>query len=136
MTRSTVVLLTMLAVGCANSPTAPSSPGVAGATGALDSHQGQSHLGQKLSLFFYSDDIVNRGSEHIVGLPVTVAAAGVPAIMLYTDRQGRVTFTLPDTTGSMLVSSAAYAGFCASSTSFELPLHQRVGFIGLHSHGC
>jgi hypothetical protein len=131
-----VPLFLVAVAGCANSPTAPSSvAGVVATSETLTSHKGQSRDGQKLSLFFFSDDIINRGNVHIVGLPVTVVA-GAQTLTLYTDAQGRVTFTIPETITSIVVTTAAYQGFCPTATTLSLPFRQRVAFINVDNHGC
>ena len=131
-----IALVAALAAACsANSPTSPSSlrgsgTQVADASGSQGS--GQTNLGQKLTLFFYSDDDFTRGSAHIVGLPVTVATATIGPTVLYTDKQGSVTVTLPKDDTWMSVSTADYHGYCGMTTTLQLPLWQRVAFLVVH----
>jgi hypothetical protein len=138
------VLLVAFATGCTSgSPTAPSSTspasvlpdgGAGGVSSTIQKHgQGQTSTGQKVTIFYYSYATFERGNQHIVGLPVHVMGDEDDPTpyeaVLYTDRQGSITFTIPEGDDSLVADTPDYEGYCASTHEVELPLYQRVTFI-------
>jgi hypothetical protein len=121
-----------LIVACGGSPLSPEVP--AGMSiGSLDMGPGQTSTGQKINVYFLEDDVLAKGNVHLVGLPVTVSA--FPTTTFYTDRQGSITFVLPQDDKVVEISTEAYEGYCQSTTTLFLPLYQRTAFIRLSS-GC
>ena len=121
-----LALFAALAVACSGTPTSPIDPGSTGVIG-LDMSPGQTSTGQKINVYFYPNDVFSKGNVHIVGLPVTVSA--FPTTPYFTDKQGSITFMLPQSETFVIVKTASYQGYCPTETRLSLPLYQRTAFI-------
>jgi hypothetical protein len=145
------MLLALLGTACTgSSPTAPSlaspaTPG--GGNAAVESvsqvqGRGQTSTGQKVTLYYFSRDVFVRGNDHIVGLPVYVSGDEDDphpySAILFTDKQGSVTFTIPANDDSLVARTYNFNGYCGSTNELELPLYQRTAFINLafDADGC
>jgi hypothetical protein len=64
---------------------------------SLDASSGHMPGGQKVTIYFWSDDDPSGGHEHLTGIPVHYTDSANPpnSGLLYTGKQGAVSFQLP-----------------------------------------